>query len=91
MLGLQLLDYALEGKYPQDYSPEEQAVFLVPLKKLIVESQSSVEGQGIQFEVIPSLRKRIRDEKYKLYLNPYNLSEWLPNTFLEYLDKIHES
>ena len=45
MLGLQLLDYALEGKYPQDYSPEEQAVFLVPLKKLIVESQSSVEGQ----------------------------------------------
>ena len=90
MLGLQLLEYALDGKYPQDYSPEEEEVFLAPLKKLIVESGSPVEGQEIQFQVIPSLRKRIRDEKHKLYLNPYNLSEWLPNTFLEYLDKIHE-
>lgn len=89
-LGLQLLEYALEGKYPQDYSPEEREVFLAPLKKLIVESGRSVEDQELQFEVIPSLRKRIRDDKHKLYLNPYNLSDWLPNTFLEYLDKIHE-
>ena len=48
------------------------------------------DGTPIQFEVIPALRRRIRDENGKLYLNPYNLSEWLPNTFLEYLNKIQE-
>lgn len=90
MLGLQLLEYALERKYPKDYSPQEQDSYLVPLKKLIAESEVQVEGAPIQFEVIPALRRRIRDENGKLYLNPYNLSEWLPNTFLEYLNKIQE-
>lgn len=90
MLGLQLLEYALERKYPKDYSTQEQDNYLVPLKKLIAESEVRVDGTPIQFEVIPALRRRIRDENGKLYLNPYNLSEWLPNTFFEYLNKIQE-
>lgn len=87
-LALQLLLYALSGKYPDDYSQEEQDKYLIPLKKLI--SEMGGKDENIQFEVIPSLRKRIKDEKGKMYLNPYNLSDWLPNTFKEYLGKIKE-
>ena len=64
--------------------------YLVPLKKLIKESKGVSVKDDIAFEVIPSLRKRRRNEKGKLYLNPYNLSDWLPNTFREYLGKINE-
>ena len=84
----QLLEYALEGKYPEDYSVEEQEVFLAPLKKLIRESKGGSHEEDVAFEVIPSLRKRERNEKGKMYLNPYNLSDWLPNAFMEYLWKI---
>ena len=86
-LGLQLLDYALYGKYPADYSLDEQNAYLKPLKKLIKESLGTEKIKDVKFEVIPSLRKRIRDENGKLYLNPYNLSDWLPNAFIEYSDK----
>lgn len=89
-LGLQLLQYALDGEYPNDYFSEQQEEYLAPLKRLINESKTGKEGKKIQFEVIPSLRKRIRDEKGKLYLNPYSLSEWLPNTFMEYITKTNE-
>ncbi|MCM1221458.1 MAG: DEAD/DEAH box helicase [Lachnospiraceae bacterium] len=88
-LAAQLLEYALDGKYPKDYSEEEQETYLAPLKKLIRESKGTFAKVDI-FEVIPSLRKRERNEKGKLYLNPYNLSDWLPNTFMEYLGKINE-
>ena len=67
-LGLQLLQYALDDKYPNDYSPEQQEEYLAPLRKLINESTAGNEGKKIQFEVILSLRKRVRDEKGKLYL-----------------------
>ena len=89
-LALQLLEYALEGKYPEDYAMDEQEAILAPLKKLIRESRDTKSVEAISFEVIPSLRKRIRDEKGKLYLNPYNLSDWLPNAFREYMNKVHE-
>lgn len=89
-LAIQLLDYAMKGKYPDDYSQDEQKALLVPLKKLIRESKDAISKANISFEVIPSLRKRVRDEKGKLYLNTYNLSDWLPNAFLEYLEKIQE-
>lgn len=89
-LAIQLFDYALKGKYPDDYSQDEQKAFLAPLKKLLRESKDVSSEDGIAFEVIPALRKRIRDEKGKLYLNPYNLSDWLPNAFMDYLGKIHE-
>lgn len=87
-LGLQLLEYAVNGKYPSDYSKEEQEYNLAPLKKLIKESDCGNAKTTLAFEVIPSLRKRERDEKGKMYLNLYNLSDWLPNTFLEYQNKI---
>lgn len=80
----------MKGKYPDDYSQDEQKALLVPLKKLIRESKDAISKANISFEVIPSLRKRVRDEKGKLYLNTYNLSDWLPNAFLEYLEKIQE-
>lgn len=89
-LAIQLLDYALEGKYPDNYSEDEQKAFLAPLKKLISESKDVSPEDDIAFEVVPALRKRIRDEKGKLYLNPYNLSDWLSNAFIEYLGKVHE-
>ncbi len=89
-LGLQLYEYALEGKYPEDYSAAEQQVLMDPLKKLIRESDVTLPKDVLVFEVIPSLRKRIRDEKRKLYLNPYNLSDWLPNAFIEYIRKTSE-
>ena len=90
MLALQLLEYALEKKYPDDYSDGEQKAFLEPLKKLIRETMDEKSIDEIKLEVIPSLRKRIRNEKGRLYLNPYNLSDWLPNAFMEYLAKIDE-
>ena len=80
--------YALNNKYPEDYSLEEQKKYLVPIKKLIAEDNST--SNEFRFEVIPALRKRIRDEKGKMYLNPYNLSDWLPNAFIEYIRKVHE-
>lgn len=91
-LAMQLLEYALNGKYPGDYSQKEQESYLVPLKKLIKESKGILEENDdiLKFEVIPSLRKRERNEEGKLYLNPYNLSDWLPNTFIQYLTKINE-
>lgn len=89
-LAFQLFEYALEGKYPDDYSADEQKILLAPLKKLIIESKNAASLETITFEVIPSLRKRIRDEKGKLYLNPYNLSDWLPNAFKEFLEKVHK-
>lgn len=87
-LALQLLSYALEGKYPDDYSQEEQEKYLMPLKKMIFEEGGKASNVDIQFEVIPALRKRIRDKKSKIYFNPYNLSDWLPNAFMEYHEKI---
>ena len=89
-LGLQLLQYALYGKCPADYSSEMQDAYLIPLKKLISESKVPDPKKAIEFKVVPSLRKRIRDERGRIYLNPYNLSDWLPNTFMEYIDKTHE-
>lgn len=90
VLAVQLLEYAIDVKYPEDYSLKEQEVYLAPLKKLIRDSKEISEKDDIVFEVIPSLRKRKRNERGKMYLNPYNLSDWLPNTFIEYLGKINE-
>ena len=62
--------------------------YVLTIKKLIAEDNST--SNEFRFEVIPALRKRIRDEKGKMYLNPYNLSDWLPNAFIEYIRKVHE-
>ena len=84
-LGLQLLDYAEYGQLPDDYSPEEQKLYLMGLKRLICEEMSISEDQiPVQFEVLPALRKKKANTAAKMIVNPYDLSDWLPNTFLDY-------
>lgn len=86
LIGLELLEYSVEGKYPDKFSEEQQEKFLLPLKKLIESSEMPVK-KNIKFEVIPSLLKRERNLKDCIKFNPINLSDWLPNAFSEYLEK----
>ncbi|OXS27175.1 MAG: DEAD/DEAH box helicase [Acetobacterium sp. MES1] len=84
-LGLQLLNYAQYGQSPDGYSALEQKAYLAPLLKLISEDLGSPDAKPqVTFEVIPALRKKPENSKSNLYLNPYDLSDWLPNAFLIY-------
>ncbi|MGC7871815.1 DEAD/DEAH box helicase [Desulfosporosinus sp. SYSU MS00001] len=83
-LGLQLLNYAEFGQFPDDYSIGEQRAFIVPLRKLIEEDKDSPNPDTTIFEVIPAIRKKPEDTSKKIYLNPYDLTDWLPNSFLTY-------
>lgn len=80
-LGLQLLDFIQYGKLPDKYDIKQQARLLVPLQKLI--SEDGVSKQ-ITFEVIPALLKKPDNTKSKMYINPYDLIDWLPNSFMIY-------
>jgi ATP-dependent helicase YprA (DUF1998 family) len=80
-LGLQLLDFAQFGKLPDEYDMMKQAELLVPLQKLILEDGNS---KHITFEVIPALLRKPDNTRSKMYLNPYDLTDWLPNTFMTY-------
>jgi ATP-dependent helicase YprA (DUF1998 family) len=79
-LGLQLLDYILSDKLPNDYEISEQKEYFRPLFKLIEEDG----GVPPEFEVIPALRKKPDSTRVKIYLNPYDLTDWLPNAFMTY-------
>ena len=84
-LGLQLLDYAVTGILPQDYDTAKQNWYLIPLKKLICDETGVCEDQiPMQFEVLPALYRKPKSTAKKMYMNPYDLSDWLPNTFLDY-------
>jgi len=85
-LGLQLLDYVQFGQLPDDYEISEQAVHLRPLLKLIAEDG----GVLFAFEVIPALRKKPDNTRSKIYLNPYDLTDWLPNSFMTYRNLVNE-
>lgn len=80
-LGLQLLDFAQFGKLPDGYDARKQAAFLAPLQKLISEDGTS---KYVEFEVLPALRKKPNNTRSKMYLNPYDLTDWLPNAFMTY-------
>jgi hypothetical protein len=80
-LGLQLLDFAQYRKLPDEYEVSEQTAFLIPLQKLIAEDGT---GKEVTFEVVPALRKKLGNTKTKIFLNPYDLSDWLPNAFMTY-------
>lgn len=80
-LGLQLLNYAQFGKLPDEYDAQEQSRLLMPLQKLILEDGTP---KPITFEVVPALLKKTDNTKSKMYLNPYDLTDWLPNTFMKY-------
>ena len=81
-LGLQLLDYAETGLPPEDYGASEQEWYLSPLRKLIREETGA--DSTIDFGVIPALRLKPQDGK-KMYFSPYDLSDWLPNSFISYM------
>lgn len=85
-LGLQLLDYAQLDQLPKPYDEIQQNELLKPLKKIICEDKDSI-PKSIEFEVIPTLLKKPDEIKSKMFLNPYDLSDWLPNTFIAYKNK----
>lgn len=80
-LGLQLLDYAQFAKLPDGYSTDEQNTFLAPLQKLIFEDEIP---KPVDFEVVPALQKKPDNTRLKMYLHPYDLTDWLPNAFMTY-------
>lgn len=84
-LGLQLLDYAETGCLPENYEFTEQQKYLIPLLHLIAEETGLSKSQIVmKFEVLPALYKKPVSTKEKMYLNPYDLTDWLPNTFVDY-------
>lgn len=84
-LGLQLLDYAQNRRLPEQYSSGEQEGLLAPLLKLISEDGGAAGSKSpAEFEVIPAILKKPEDSKARIYLNPYDLSDWLPNAFMTY-------
>ncbi len=89
-LGLQLLNYTEFGQLPDDYSISEQQAFIVPLRKLIEEDKDTPTPVTTIFEVIPAIRKKPEDTSKKIYLNPYDLSDWLPNSFMTYRNLLNE-
>jgi ATP-dependent helicase YprA (DUF1998 family) len=90
-LGLQLLNYVELRMLPNEYSAEEQQALLVPLQKLIAEDNGiSQPKSSVRIEVIPAILKKPENTKSRLYLNPYDLSDWLPNAFMTYRNLISE-
>lgn len=81
-LGLQLLDFAQFGKMPRGYDARKQVAFLAPLQKLISEDEIS---KSVVFEVLPALQKKPANTQSKMYLNPYDLTDWLSNAFMTYI------
>lgn len=90
-LGLQLLNYAQFGQLPDKYNKSEQEEFLIPLKKLILEDGDMPRtSPRIEFEVIPAILKKPENIRTRIFLNPYDLSDWLPNAFMTYRNLISE-
>ncbi len=82
-LGLQLLDYAELNLYPKEYTENEQEAYLLPVLRLIEESDDAKNMALPNFVVIPALLKKPKSQNNRMYFNPYDLSDWLPNTFME--------
>jgi ATP-dependent helicase YprA (DUF1998 family) len=90
-LGLQFLNYAQFGQLPDEYDNDEQQALLVPLQKLILEDgDTPLANHQIEFEVIPAILKKPENTCTRIYLNPYDLSDWLPNSFMTYRNLISE-
>lgn len=85
-LGLQLLDYAQFRRMPEEYETTVQRDYLRPLLKLIKED----DAKPMEFEIIPALRRKPDNTQYKIFLNPYDLTDWLPNAFMTYRNQISE-
>jgi len=88
-LGLLLLDYAQYIRLPAQYSTSEQEGLLAPLRKLITDDGGAAKSNPhVEFEVIPAILKKPESSRAKIYLNPYDLSDWLPNAFMTYRNYI---
>lgn len=59
---------------------------LYPLLKLIEEDGSRKIPETLSFEVVPALLKKENSDPQKLYFNPYDLTDWLPNAFMTFRD-----
>lgn len=88
-LGLQLLDYVEFGKFPGKYARNKQEEYLVPLHQLIKQDGNNL-GKTLKFEVLPAILKKPENTSMDMYLNPYDLSDWLPNTFMTYRNILSE-
>ncbi|HVI42571.1 MAG TPA: DUF1998 domain-containing protein, partial [Anaerovoracaceae bacterium] len=90
-LGLQLLNYAELGQLPSEYDVTEQRALLVPLRKLISEDMGVPNfNPPIRFEVVPALLKKPENTRTRMFLNTYDLADWLPNAFMTYRNLISE-
>ncbi|MBR0406560.1 MAG: DEAD/DEAH box helicase [Clostridia bacterium] len=84
-VGLQLLDYAETGALPEKYEKAKQQHYLIPLKHLISEETGIKEDEiPMQFEVLPALIKKPENDGKTMFVNSYDLTDWLPNTYLTY-------
>jgi hypothetical protein len=70
------------------YSDEHQKKLLAPLEKLIQEDSELSDMKRIDIEVIPAILKKPSNNSNKMFVNPLDLTDWLPNTFLEYRNLI---
>jgi ATP-dependent helicase YprA (DUF1998 family) len=82
-LALTLLDFIESGKIPDYFDDETQEKYLIPLLKIIKDTDITQPPPNL-FRVIPSLRKKPSNSRKTIYYNPYDLSDWLPNSFLTY-------
>ncbi len=90
-LGLQLLNYAQFGQLPDEYNLNEQQLLLAALQKLILEDNSTTRPTSpVMFDVMPAILKKPCNTSSKMYLNPYDLTDWLPNAFMSYRNLIGE-
>ena len=45
---------------------------------------------AMKFTVVPALRKKDLSTASEMILNPYDLSDWLPNTIVRYRDLVSQ-
>ena len=51
----------------------------------LIEEDGSVDKTALPvFKVIPALMKKPANDPDHMYLNPYDLSDWLPNSFMTF-------
>lgn len=82
-LGLQLLDYAEFGIVPGNYSLDQQKEMLLPLKTLVQnDMKRDLDSLDVSIVVVPDLLKK-SNNKDTIYFNSYDLSEWLPTSFMK--------
>lgn len=85
-LGLQLLNYAVDNEYPDDYEKSIQDKMILPLNKLI--NEDGLSWNGIEYTVIPALRKKPEDSSTRMFFNSYDLTDWLPNSFYRFQENV---